>query len=84
MYIYIYVYIYYIYVYYIYILYIYYIGTQAKCTSRWKQSSGFKQLLETLLLAVKGKGMHWIHHRFCMGEHKSVQCHKSVLEIRRT
>ena len=45
MYIYIYIYIY---------LYIYiYIGTQSKCTKRWKQSSAIKQLLETLFLAIK-------------------------------
>ena len=39
----------YIYIY----IYIYNIGTQPKCTKRWKQSSVFKQLLEALLLAIK-------------------------------
>ena len=35
-------------------IYIYiYIGTQEKCTQQWKQSSGFKRLLKTLLLAIK-------------------------------
>ena len=43
MYIYVYIYIY------IYIC----IGTQVKCTQLWKQSSSFKQLLETLLLTIK-------------------------------
>ena len=30
-----------------------YIGTQAKCTKRWKQSSAFNQFLEILLLVIK-------------------------------
>ena len=30
-----------------------YIGTQEKCAKRWKQSSAFKQYLETLLVAIK-------------------------------
>ena len=35
-------------------IYIYiYIGTQSKCTKRWKQSSAIKQLLDTLFLAIK-------------------------------
>ena len=29
------------------------IGTESKCTKRWKQSSAIKQLLETLFLAIK-------------------------------
>ena len=29
------------------------IGTQSKCTKRWKQSSAIKQVLETLFLAIK-------------------------------
>ena len=30
-----------------------YIGTQLKCTKRWKQSASLKQLLEILLLVMK-------------------------------
>ena len=30
-----------------------YVGTQSKCSKRWKQSSAIKQLLETLFLAIK-------------------------------
>ena len=38
---------------YIYIYIYIYIGTQSKCTKRWKQSSAIKQLLEVLFLAIK-------------------------------
>ena len=37
---------------YIYIC-LHYIGTQSKCTKRWKQSSVIKLLLKTLFLTIK-------------------------------
>ena len=51
-------------------MYMYIIGTQAKCTSRWKQSSAFKQLLETVLLAVKVRtgfttDFVWVNIKVC-------------------
>ena len=59
-YIYIYMFIYMVYIYiyiYIYIIYVYiYISEHkqnAQNTKRWKQSSAIKQLLETVLLAIK-------------------------------
>ena len=58
------------YIIYIYI-YTYYIGIQEK---RWKQSSAFKRLLETLLLTIKMRCALASPQMF-MGEHNSVQCH---------
>ena len=50
MYIYIHIYIYtHIYI----CIYILYIGTQSRCTKRWKQSSAIKQRLENPFLAIQ-------------------------------
>ena len=35
-----------------------------KCTKRWKQSAGIKQLLENLIF--RHKDVHWLYHRCYM------------------
>ena len=73
-YIYIYIYICYIYMLYIYVIYIYiyiyiYIGTQWKCTKRWKQSSATKQSETVWNSVTRHIDVHWLPHRCYMDEH---------------
>ena len=51
-------------------IYIYiYIGTQWKCTKRWKQSSATKQSETVWNSVTRHIDVHWLPHRCYMDEH---------------